>query len=149
MHLNRHIWKRHTWPEATLNMWPALSLKEGDFKTQWVTLFYLPRDCQILRVWQECVWLESSCTTGGKVKWSICPQRVKHSITRWPINFPLQIYPREPEAHTHTKPCLQMSKALLFIIAKTEEQHKCHQLLKRMENVVKPHKDILSSTLRQ
>lgn len=42
-----------------------------------------------------------------------------------------------------------MSIALIFIIAKTQEQHTCNQLMKRKENMVKPHNDILSSTLRQ
>ena len=53
------------------------------------------------------------------------PQKVKHSVTIYdPEVTLLGIYSREMKTYVHTKSCIQMSTAVLFIIVKKWEKPK-------------------------
>ena len=54
----------------------------------------------------------------------------------------LRIYPREMKTYVHTKTCIQIFTAALFILAKSRNNSNVHQLMNK-QNVVYSHNGIL------
>ena len=83
----------------------------------------------LARMWKN--WIPLTLLVGTKkvqLLWEIVWQFLKILNMELPHDLAiplLGIYPKEIKTYVHTKTCIQMSIAALFIIAKKGKQHKC------------------------
>lgn len=65
-------------------------------------------------------------TWGGPLgRQSAVSDKSAHTLTHNPAITLRAVYPKELKTHVHTKTCMRMSTAVLFIIAETWEQRRC------------------------